>query len=184
MTGTNPNYLNWDTSATAATGGQGWYDLRIAADPTNANTIFIGGVNVWKSINGGSTYTLAGHWYGGGGAAYVHADIHALYFVPNTTRLLVGCDGGVFTSTNGGTAFSDISSNLAIAQIYRLSVANTNSNLVISGWQDNGTNLKNGTTHTRPLGGDGMDCQIDPSNASIMYGELYYGSISKSTNGG
>ncbi|MFM7730094.1 MAG: MopE-related protein, partial [Flavobacteriales bacterium] len=184
MTGTNPNYLNWDTSATANTGGQGWYDLRIAADPSNANTIFIGGVNVWKSTNGGSAYTLVGHWYGGGGAPYVHADIHALYFVPNTTRLLVGCDGGVFTTTNGGTAFSDISTNLAIAQIYRLSVANTNSNLVISGWQDNGTNLKNGTTHTRPLGGDGMDCQIDPSNASVMYGELYYGSISKSTNGG
>ncbi|MFM7310855.1 MAG: WD40/YVTN/BNR-like repeat-containing protein, partial [Flavobacteriales bacterium] len=49
MTGTNPNYLNWDTSATANTGGQGRYDLRIAADPSNANTIFIGGVNVWKS---------------------------------------------------------------------------------------------------------------------------------------
>ena len=184
MTGTNPNYLNWDTSATATTGGQGWYDLRIAADPTNANTIVIGGVNVWKSTNGGTNFSLIGHWYGGGGAPYVHADIHAIHFVPNSTRLLIGNDGGVFMTTNGGTSFSDISSNLPIAQIYRLSVAGTNNNVVISGWQDNGTNLKNGTTHTRPIGGDGMDCQINASNASIMYGELYYGSIFKSTNGG
>ncbi|MBX7051789.1 MAG: T9SS type A sorting domain-containing protein [Flavobacteriales bacterium] len=184
MADNNPNYLNWDTSATANTGGQGWYDLRIEAKETDANVIYIGGVNVWRSSNGGSTFSLVGHWYGGGGAPYVHADIHAIYQVPGTSRILVGCDGGVFTTTNEGVNFSDISTNLPIAQQYRMSVAATNSNIVISGWQDNGTNLKNGSTHSRPLGGDGMDCQIDPSNANIMYGELYYGSINKSTNGG
>ncbi|MFM7725985.1 MAG: WD40/YVTN/BNR-like repeat-containing protein, partial [Flavobacteriales bacterium] len=184
MTGTSPNYLNWDTSATSTTGGQGWYDLRIAADPTNANTIVIGGVNVWKSTNGGTNFSLIGHWYGGGGAPYVHADIHAIHFVPNSSRLLIGNDGGVFMTSNGGTSFSDVSSNLPIAQIYRLSVSGTNNNVVISGWQDNGTNLKNGTVHSRPIGGDGMDCQINPSNGAIMYGELYYGKIYKSTNTG
>jgi hypothetical protein len=180
----DPNYLNWDTSATSELGGQGWYDLRIEADPTNSDIVYIGGVNVWKSTNSGTSFALAGHWYGGGGAPYVHADIHALHFVAGTNRLLVGCDGGVFTTTNGGPNFSDISSNLAIGQLYKLSVAGTNSNIVISGWQDNGTNLKNGSTHSRPLGGDGMDCQINPTNASVMYGAIYYGSISKSTNGG
>jgi photosystem II stability/assembly factor-like uncharacterized protein len=184
MTGTNPNYLNWDTSATETTGGQGWYDIRIAADPTNANTIIIGGVNVWKSIDGGANYTLIGHWYGGGGAPYVHADIHAIYFVPNSTIMLVGCDGGVFMTSDGGMSFSDISSNLPIAQIYRLSVSSTNNNVVISGWQDNGTNLKSCNNHTRRMGGDGMDCQINPANGSIMYSELYYGAIYKSTNSG
>ncbi len=179
-----PNYLNWATTATNDTGGQGWYDLRIEASPLNANEIYIGGVNLWKSLDGGVNWTLAGHWYGGGGAPYVHADIHAIYFVPGTNRLLVGNDGGVFTTTNGGPNFSDISTNLPIAQIYKLSVAGTNANIVISGWQDNGTNLKNGATHTRPIGGDGMDCQINPANASIMYGSLYYGAIFKSTNGG
>jgi hypothetical protein len=179
-----PNYLNWATTATNDAGGQGWYDLRIEANPTNADEIYLGGVNIWKSTNGGVNWNLAGHWFGGGGAPYVHADIHALYFVPGTSRLLVGSDGGVFTTTNGGPNFSDISSNLPIAQIYKLSVAGTNANIVISGWQDNGTNLKNGATHTRPIGGDGMDCQINPSNSSIMYGSLYYGAIFKSTNTG
>jgi hypothetical protein len=179
-----PNYLNWATSATNDPGGQGWYDLRIEASPSNANEIYIGGVNLWKSLDGGVNWTLAGHWYGGGGAPYVHADIHAIYFVPGTNRLLVGCDGGVFTTTNGGPNFSDISSNLPIGQIYKLSVAGTNANIVISGWQDNGTNLKNGAAHSRPLGGDGMDCQINPTNASVMYGSIYYGQFYKSTNGG
>ena len=176
------NLMGWDPSGTDA-GGQAWYDLVIEADPSNANVIYTGGVNVWKSTNGGTSWAIAGHWYGGG-APYVHADIHAMSFVPGTSRLLVGCDGGVFTTTDGGPNFSDISSNLQIAQQYRLSTSATNANLVLTGWQDNGTNLKNGSTFTRPMGGDGMECIINPSNASIMYGEVYYGSIQKSTNGG
>jgi len=177
------NLMGWDPAGTDA-GGQAWYDLVIEADPSDANVIYTGGVNVWKSSNGGTSWALSGHWYGGGGAPYVHADIHAMAFVPGTTRLLVGCDGGVFTTTNGGPNFSDISSNLQISQQYRLSVSQTNANLVLSGWQDNGTNLKNGSTWTRPIGGDGMECIINPSNSSIMYGEIYYGNIRKSTNGG
>jgi uncharacterized protein YcfJ len=177
------NLMGWDPSGTDS-GGQAWYDLALEADPSDANVIYTGGVNVWKSSNGGTSWALNGHWYGGGGVPYVHADVHALHFVPGTSRLLVGCDGGVFTTLNGGTAYSDISSNLQIAQQYRLSVSAANVDIVLSGWQDNGTNLKNGSTFTRPIGGDGMDCQINPTNGSIMYGELYYGDIYKSTNTG
>ena len=176
LMGWNPNGLD--------SGGQAWYDLCIEADPTNAEIIYTGGVNIWKSSNGGTSWSLNGHWYGGGGAPYVHADIHSLYFVPGTSRLLVGCDGGVFTTTNGGTAYSDISSNLQIAQQYRLGLSTSNSNLIITGWQDNGTNLKNGAVHTRPIGGDGMECLINPTTNNIMYGELYYGEILRSNNGG
>ena len=181
--GTSPNILGWSVAGND-TGGQAWFDLALECDPNNAEIIYTGGVNIWKSTNGGTTFTLNGHWFGGGGAPYVHADIHALFWVPTTGRLMVGCDGGVFTTTNGGTTYTDISSNLQIAQQYRLGLSTSNSNLVITGWQDNGTNLKNGSTHTRPIGGDGMECIIHTSNNSIMYGELYYGEILKSTNGG
>lgn len=183
MTGSNPNYLNWSSTPSATVGGQGWYDLRIEADPANADIIYIGGVNLWKSINGGTSWTIAGHWTGSG-APYVHADIHDIHFIAGTTRMLVGCDGGVFSTTNGGPNFSDISNNLQIAQQYRLSVAGTNSNLVISGWQDNGTNLKNNAVHTRPMGGDGMDCQINPSNSTNMFGTIQNGIVQRSTNSG
>jgi Putative metal-binding motif/Secretion system C-terminal sorting domain len=182
---TTPNLLGWSTTG-GDTGGQGWYDLTIESDPTNAEIIWTGGVNVWKSINGGTNFTLNGHWYGGGGAPYVHADNHHLYAVPGSspTRILVGNDGGVFSTTNGGTNWSDLSSNLAIAQQYKLGLAALNANLVITGWQDNGTNLRNGAANSQVMGGDGMESAIDHTNSNIMYAEVYYGQIGKSTNGG
>ncbi|MFO0362449.1 MAG: MopE-related protein, partial [Flavobacteriales bacterium] len=180
---TSPNLLGWSSSGTD-TGGQAWYDLAIAVDPVDAEVVYTGGVNIWKSTNGGVNWSCNAHWYGDAGLPYVHADIHSLFFIPGTTTLLVGSDGGVFRSTDGGSTYSDISSNLEIGQQYRLSVAATNSDLVLTGWQDNGTNRRNGPSHTRVIGGDGMECIIDPGNSSIMYGELYFGYILKSTNGG
>jgi len=180
---TSPNLLGW-SSVGNDSGGQAWFDLRVVADPVNANIVYTGGVNVWKSTNGGSTWTCNAHWYGAGGLPYVHADIHAMYFVPGTSTLLIGCDGGVYRTTNGGSSYSDISSNLQIGQQYRLGISALNSNLILTGWQDNGTNRKSGNNHARVIGGDGMECAIDPTSNSVMYGELYYGNILKSTNGG
>jgi hypothetical protein len=179
-----PNYLTWDENG-AGGGGQAWYDLSIECDQSNANTLYIGGVNLWKSTNGGTSFTCVGHWYGAAGIPYVHADIHALHWVSGASgTLLVGNDGGVFRTSDNGATFTDNSSNLEIAQQYRLSVAGTNSNRVITGWQDNGTNLKDGVAWSEVIGGDGMECIIDPTNQNIMYGELYYGAIFKSTTGG
>ena len=56
--------------------------------------------------------------------------------------------------------------------------------MVITGAQDNGTFLKDGNTWDAVIGGDGMECIIDYTNSNIMYGEVYYGAIRKSTNGG
>ena len=180
---TSPNLLGWD-AAGGDTNGQSWYDLAIASNPNNADEVFVGGVNVWKTTDGGSNWSCAGHWYGAGGLPYVHADHHGFHYIPGTNTMLVGCDGGAFVTDDGGATFSDISANLEVAQIYRLGISQTNQNLVISGWQDNGTNLKDGVNWSRVIGGDGFESAIDPTNASIMYGALYYGKIFKSTNGG
>lgn len=180
---TSPNLLGWNSNG-GDEGGQGWYDLAIAASPTNANTVIVGGVNIWRSTNGGTDWTINGHWTGSG-APYVHADIHDLIFVPGSgTSYYAACDGGVFRTTNNGAAWTDLSNGLEIAQLYRIGLSATNPGLVISGWQDNGTNRLNGTAWRRVIGGDGMECIIDHANASIMYGALYYGNIRKSTNGG
>ena len=189
----SPNILGWSTSGNDQ-GGQGWYDLTIACSPTNKDFIVTGGVNIWKSSNGGSSMQLMAHWYGGGGAPYVHADIHMLDFLPgNGTTIFSACDGGLFKTSNSGTSWTDLSDSqnglgLHIGQMYRLGVSNaaSNPNLTITGWQDNGTSVHNSSTGSANyvLGGDGMECIIDHSNPNIMYGELYYGDISRSTNGG
>ena len=115
---TNKNLLGWDPDG-GDSGGQGWYDLSIQAAPNDSNKVFVGGVNIWRTTNGGSTFTLNAHWYGGGGKPYVHADHHAMIAIPGTTTFLAGCDGGVFRTTNGGTAWSDVSNTMNIQQYYK-----------------------------------------------------------------
>jgi PKD repeat protein len=175
------NILGW-ASAGNDTGGQGWYDLVIDASPTNANEVCVGGVNVWRTTNGGTSWTLNAHWTGTG-APYVHADHHAMIYT-NGTTMYEGCDGGIFKTTNNGSTWIDISANLCIAQIYRIGLSASNASLWITGHQDNGTNLKNGAAYTGTMGGDGMDCFIDRTNNNVMYGEQYQGSLNRSTNGG
>lgn len=179
---TTPNLLGWNATGNDA-GGQGWYDLALAVDPTNANTIYLGGVNTWKSTNGGTNWTINTMWTTSGAVPVVHADKHALEFQNNTT-LFQGNDGGIYKSTNGGTSWADLSNGMAISQLYRLGGAQTSA-VVIGGLQDNGTKLRSATgTWSDKIGGDGMDCAINPSNANYMYGELYYGDIYRSSNAG
>jgi PKD repeat protein len=187
-TGGVPNLLGWAASGNdASSGGQGWYDLAIAAHPTNANIVYTGGVNIWRTLDGGATFTLNGHWTGSGGAPYVHADIHNLDF-DATGTLYASCDGGIFENSNasGAPVWNDISNGLQIAQMYKIGISQLTDGKVITGWQDNGTNFRDGsnTNWRRVLGGDGMESAIDPTNDNIMFGEIYYGSISRTSNGG
>lgn len=180
----SPNILGWDVSG-GDSDGQGWYDLAIAVAPYDKNVVVVGGVNVWRSDDMGVNWTLNAHWYGGGGAPYVHADVHDIVFEPGTTgNYYIGCDGGIFQTTDDGGSFNDISNDLCIAQIYRLGLSGSSAGTLITGHQDNGTNVKVGNNYFRGIGGDGMDCFIDRTNDNIMFGELYYGDFNRSTNGG
>lgn len=179
---TTPNLLGYGT--TGGTGSQAWYDLVMVADPSDANTIFIGGVNLWKSIDGGVNWTLSGHWTGSGGADDVHADQHVLEYSPLNGNLYNGNDGGVYITSDGGTVWNDVSSGLAIAQVYKIGVAQSAEGTVINGYQDNGTAIYYDGTWSTEIGGDGMECIIDPTDANYMYGALYYGDIRRSTNNG
>ena len=178
-----PNVLGWASNGNDS-GGQGWYDLALGVSRTNPNLILVGGINIWRSPNGGSSWSLSGHWTGSG-ADYVHADIHDIEFSPHNSTSVWACtDGGVSLSTNNGTNWNEYNTNLSIAQIYRLGTSSTNASKIITGWQDNGTNLMSGSSWAKALGGDGMECIIDYSNNNYMYGSLYYGNIRRTTNGG
>ncbi len=178
---TTPNILGWE-AAGSDTGGQGWYDLSLVVDPSVKTTIYAGGVNIWKSTTSGTSWSCVAHW-SGTGAPYAHADIHDLIFIGST--LYAGNDGGVFTSANSGLTWTDKSSNLSIAQIYGIGISQSNANLIISGHQDNGTNLTaNLSTWSEVNGGDGMLCFIDRTNDSRMFSSIYNGDLYRSTNGG
>lgn len=180
---TTPNLLGWSSNGSDS-GGQGWYDLTLGAAPDDPNTVYVGGVNKWKSTDGGVTWELIAHWWGDN-APYVHADHHAFEFSRDDPETIFsGNDGGIFKSTNGGDSWTDLSDGLGIHQFYRMGASETNETLIIGGSQDNGTSLVNGTNWTRVIGGDGMESLIDYSDEAIMYGELYYGNMRRSMNGG
>lgn len=179
-----PNLMGWSSTG-ADTGGQSWYDHGFDVAPGNADHVMVGGVNHWRSINGGTSWTLNAHWTGTG-APYVHADVHCIIYAPtagNTTRYFSGNDGGINETTNSGGAWSDRSAQLCIAQPYRIGLSASTANLWLTGHQDNGTNRFNGSW-AEVMGGDGMDCFIDRTNNNNMYGEQYNGAFNRSTNGG
>jgi len=180
---TSPNILDWSCNG-SNTGGQGWYDLALAADPTNAETIYVGGVNVWKSTNGGSTWAINSHWYGGCGVAEVHADCHFLTYSPVNGALWACNDGGLYFTLNGGTNWTDRTVTMTIGQIYKLGQSQTVKEKVINGFQDNGTYTYNASGWEQSGGGDGMECAVDYTNASYTYYTIYYGDIYRLYNNG
>ncbi len=177
--GTTKNLLGWDSDG-GDPGGQGWYDLSLAASPSNANTIVVGGVNTWKSTNGGTSWSIINHWWGDGVDA-VHADKHMLSYRSNGD--LFECnDGGIYISTNGGTDWTDKTNGMVISQMYKLGVSQTVDDETITGLQDNGSKLLSGGVWDDVKGGDGMECLIDYTNVNTQYATYVNGQIDRTTN--
>lgn len=170
---TTPNVLG---------GTQGWYDLTIAASPINRDEVIVGGVDLWKSTNGGATWTQITSGYGAG-PPYIHPDQHDVVYQTGTTIYAVH-DGGVSRSTNTGATWATINGGMNISEPYFLGLSASNPNSIVAGLQDNGTILWNGTTWTLIKGGDGMECFIDWNNNNVIVGSYVNGAHAKSTNGG
>lgn len=187
FSGNTQNLLAWGTNpggnSGGSAGGQGWYDLAIAVSPIDKNEIYVGGVNIWRSTNGGSSWSLSAHWYGGGGADFAHADQHAFMFKPGTSDFYAGNDGGVYMTADG-TNYVELCDGLHITQYYCIDISEGELEVTIGGAQDNGTHLNNSFGWDRVKGGDGMDNAIAESNPNVMYAASQYGNFSKSTNGG
>ncbi len=180
---TSPNILDWSCDGSGS-GGQGWYDLSLAADPLNAEIIYVGGVDTWKSTNGGTSWAINSHWYGGCNVPAVHADCHYLKYSPVDGKLYACNDGGVYNTSNGGNTWTDYTETMTIGQIYKLGQAQTVKEKVINGFQDNGTYTYMGTEWWATGGGDGMECAVDYSNAAYTYHTIYYGDIFRKYNNG
>ena len=172
--------------------GQGWYDNFVWADPVNTNVVIVGGTDVYRSTDGGVTFTDIGGYSGS-----IHPDQHVLVANPqfNGTTIrtvFVGNDGGIFraadvyTASSGG-GWANLNHNLGITQFYG-AAGNSNTSVIVGGTQDNGT-LRYTTGGgpqgwTSMFGGDGGQCAADLSNSSYFYGEYVFLQIHRSANGG
>jgi len=90
---------------------QGFFDNVIAVDPKNPDIVWAGGIDLFRSTDGGKNWGQASHWDLSGKpfrTDYAHADHHALVFHPNydgtnNQILFIGNDGGVYKTENAKT---------------------------------------------------------------------------------
>ena len=176
------------------TRGQAWYDLIIAVDPNDTNTLVIGGIDLFRSTTGGSSWSQISKWSNNANlntlsCSYVHADQHAIAFKKGSSSTCIfGTDGGVFYTSNLASAaasnvIADRNKNYITSQFYWADFgASSGSNLMLGGMQDNGTvqlNAAGLTTGVAVTGGDGAYCFVSSASASkqitsYIYNNYYY----------
>jgi len=164
-----------------------WHAFVLKVDPTNPNSVFTGGLDLWKTTDGGSSWAHISDWalmYYGGGDAYVHADQHNIQFQPGSNSTAIfSSDGGVFLSTNANLSYPDFTERnqgYSTLQFYSAAIKPTPfSKHYIGGLQDNGTLYHTGSAldiNDMIDGGDGAFCFWDNDQSSIYITSVYYNS--------
>jgi len=163
--------------------GQGWYDLCFAVAPNDENEIYVGGINIWKSTNGGVSWNLNTHWVGSYGVPCVHADIHDLAYDELHSIIYSASDGGIDCSSDGGNKWSNLNNGMNTTQYYKIACSAKDANVIYGGAQDNGSHRYNNGDWARVYGGDGMNCEVDWEKPLTAYVSLYNGYLYKTING-
>ena len=159
------------------------YYSQIRIDPTDINNMYVLGTSLYKSKDGGKTFT------GDGGSDGIHVDHHALWIDPQDSRhMILGNDGGLYV-THDRMEHWDHHNHVAIGQFYHVTVGPNRDYNVYGGLQDNGSwggpsrvGNDSGIVNTdwfRVGGGDGFICQVDPADADQIYFESQNGGMGR-----
>lgn len=143
-----PSDVDTGISANDFTRGQSHYNLLLAIDPNDDETIYVGGIDLFKSTTGGTDWAQISKWsnnnnLGNLDVSLVHADQHGLAF-SSSSRMIFGNDGGVYFSDDSATTIESRNLGYNTLQFYTIGVAPTtafNGDYFLAGAQDNGTQL-------------------------------------------
>jgi outer membrane protein assembly factor BamB len=180
--------------------GQGWYGNIIwAGDPTNANLVIVGGLDLWKSTDGGNTLSQISDWRFAPRSA--HADHHMIvaasgYNGTSNKSAYFGNDGGLYmtadvttvgTNNDHTNGWSFLGTKLPITQFFS-GAGNSITQTIVAGAQDNGTlrytPAAGANNWNSMYGGDGGSVASDPTNTNYYFGEYVYLRIFRNTDGG
>jgi photosystem II stability/assembly factor-like uncharacterized protein len=174
-------------------GGESWtrinsvnprpmYFSQVRVDPTDANHVYVLGVQLHRSKDGGQSFTSDG---AGGG---VHVDHHALWIDPRDGRhALLGNDGGIYVTWDRFENWDHLN-HVAIGQFYHVALDSRRNYRAYGGLQDNGTwggpvRARDGGTRNEDWisigGGDGFVCQVDPEDPDLVYFESQNGALGR-----
>ncbi|MDJ0520808.1 MAG: PDZ domain-containing protein [Planctomycetota bacterium] len=175
-------------------GGESWtrintvnprpmYFSELRVDPSDENHVWVLGIRLWKSKDGGKTFT------NDGAPGNVHVDHHALWIDPDNGRhLILGNDGGVYISYDRGKHFDHLN-HVAIGQFYDVGVGPRRNYRVYGGLQDNGSwggpsrvRHASGPTNEdwiRIGGGDGFRVRVDKHDPYRIYFESQNGNVGR-----
>ncbi len=152
---------------------QGWYDNIIKVDPSDSEVVWVGGIDLFRSDDGGETFGIASYWWlDNSFESFVHADQHELVFHPDydgvtNTTLFSGSDGGIYRTDNAlapttledcpldknfeldfealpDVVWQTLNNGYGVTQFYHGAVAN-GQDIYIGGAQDNGTSRATST---------------------------------------
>jgi photosystem II stability/assembly factor-like uncharacterized protein len=145
--------------------GQGWYNNMVGVSPTNNNLVLVGGGGMWRSADGGITWTEPPSY------GHLHVDYHACTWHSDGNQVWVGHDGGWSYSGDAGLTWDSAGNYQPITQFVNIHPAMTDMNLIGGGSQDNGIAItEDGGSHWyHRNGGDGGGFTVDPGNSNNLY---------------
>lgn len=165
-------------------GGESWtrinslnprpmYFSEIRVDPVDPKRLYVLGIRLWRSQDGGATFKPDGH------PGYVHVDHHALWINPRDSRhMILGNDGGIYVTYDRCASYDHLNT-VAIGQFYHVGIGPRSSPFVYGGLQDNGSwggpiapRDADGPRNDhwfRVGGGDGFRCLVDPDDPDQIY---------------
>ncbi len=204
-------YQTCGVSLPNAFNNQGWYDNIIKVDPVNPERVWAGGVDLFRSDDGGANWGVTTYWWASqNNPRFAHADQHAIVFHPaydgaGNQTMYVGNDGGIFRTDNavsGTTAtgtmatcntgnsslvWTTLNNNYGATQFFDGAVY-PDGKTYFGGAQDNGTvrgtDAGGQNAWSMIWGGDGGYVAVDLTNTNILFAETTHLSIKKSTDGG
>jgi uncharacterized repeat protein (TIGR01451 family) len=173
--------------------GQNWKRLPdppeidiLYSSPADPNVLFAGGIDLHRSLDGGQVWTNISS---GANGIVLHPDQHSYAFSADSSKLYVGNDGGISSTTSISASmvnWTNLNSGLADELFYPgIAINAANKNIAFGGSQDNGMQRYSGTLAWNEVEcGDGGFAAVDRTNSNNVYIACIYADIKRSTTGG